>query len=71
MKTINELVEQITKGERFISQQQLEQLEDLNGIWIENCGTSGTNEGILFTLYTTDEYGNKTDEEICEVVFVY
>ena len=69
MKTINELVEQVTKGERFISQEQLEQLEELNGIHVENCGTSGTGQGTLFTLYVTVN-GDK-DEELCEVVVKY
>ena len=60
----------ITNGERFITPEQLEQLEELNGIWIENCGTSGTGQGTLFTLYLMNEYGNKT-EELCEVVVKY
>ena len=70
MKNLEKQIEAITNGKRFITPEQLEQLEELNGIHVQNCGTSGTGQGTLFTLYLMDEYGDKT-EELCEVVAEY
>lgn len=58
-------VMKITKGERFITTEQLEEIQELPDITVENCGASGTGKGTLYTVYDED------NEEICEVVELY
>lgn len=65
---LTEMIESITKGERFINLDQLEEIEELEGAYVENCGISGTGRGTLYTIYLTDNDGDKTDEEIAEFV---
>lgn len=64
-KLLNE-INKITQGERFISLEQLEKIEELNNIYTENCGISGTGKGILYVIHFIDDDNNK--EEIAEVV---
>lgn len=63
-----ETIESITKGERFINLEQLEEIEELEGTYVENCGLSGTGKGVLYTVYLMDANGDKVDEEIAELV---
>ena len=63
-------IEKVTNGERFISYEQLEEIEFIPYVYMENCGISGTGKGMLYTLYLTDQNGNKTEEELAELVAV-
>lgn len=68
-KTLKE-IEKVTKGKSFISYEKLDEIEFISYVYLENCGTSGTGRGILYTLYLMDENGNKTDEELGELVVI-
>ena len=61
-------IEKVTNGERFINYEQLEEIEFIPYVYTENCGISGTGKGMLYTLYLMDQYGNKTEEELAELV---
>ena len=64
-------IKKITDGEKFISCEQITQLMELEGISLENCGSSGrVPSGTLWTVYLADENGNATKEELCELVEV-
>lgn len=64
-------VEEITQNERFITLEQLENIESINGVYVENCGISGTGKGQLFTLYLMLEDGSPDlSNEILEVVVI-
>ena len=58
-----EQIERITKGERFISLEQLEEIKEIPDVYAENCGASGTGEGTLVSIINENN-----DNEICEVV---
>ena len=67
IKLIKE-IEKVTKGERFISLEELVELNETAYLFIENCGLSGDNKGTLYTIYAMDEEGYKTNIELAEVV---
>ena len=64
-------IENITNGERFISKEQLEEIELVPYLYLENCGISGTSRGILYTLYLMDKEGTKTNIELTELIVIY
>ena len=64
-------IKNITDGERFITDEQFEEIQHLSYVFLENCGLSGTNKGILYTFYLMDSEGEKLDIEICEKVLLY
>ena len=69
MEKLIKEIEKVTKGERLISLEQLEELNETGGyLFIENCGLSGDNKGTLYTIYAMDEEGHKTNIELAEVV---
>ena len=61
-------IEQITECNKFISAEQFTEIQELAGTYSENCGSSGTGKGILYTIYLTDEFGNQTETYLCDVV---
>ena len=61
-------IEKITNGESLINSDQLESLDNLENVYIENCGWSGTNQGIFYVIYLTDADGRKTETELAEIV---
>jgi len=61
-------IEEITKGEKIISDEQLDKLGELTGVYIENCGISGTNQGTLYALYLANPQGKKINIELAEVI---
>ena len=65
-------IEKITKGERFISLEQLEEIKLIENVKTENCGLSGTGEGTLVTIYYGDIFTDisEDDIEIDEVVIL-
>lgn len=64
-------IDHITDGEEFISCAQIAEIMELEGVCLENCGTSGrAPNGILWTIYLADENGNATKTELCEIVEV-
>lgn len=72
IKQIEKEIEQITEGERFITQEQLEEIELINNAHVENCGLSGTGKGLLFTVYLMEDDTGDPDynNEITEFVVV-
>ena len=64
-------IKKITGGKRFIETDVLQELMELPYCWVDHCGTSGTGKGSLYTFYLMDEDGEKTNEEICEIVVLY
>jgi len=70
IEELREEVEKITQGERFINTLQLEELEELESVWVEDCGASGTGRGTLISLLYI-ENDVKTDIELAECVVCY
>ena len=68
MEKLIKEIERVTKGERFITQEQLAALNETAYLFIENCGVSGTNRGTLYTIYAMDGEGCQTNVELAEVV---
>ena len=61
-------IEKITKGEKIISKEQLEQIEMIPYVYVENCGASGTGKGTLYTVYFM---GPETNIELIELILRY
>jgi hypothetical protein len=80
--TYNEAADEvvkITKGERYITKEQFEDLSFLPNVFYEDCGLSGCGKGTWVNFYYTDskEAIEKLDfdnddrwEEICDVVII-
>lgn len=68
-KELLQAINDITKGNRFITVEQLRQIEELPYVYVEDCGWSGTGKGWLYAVYLMNEAGEKIeDEELCELV---
>ena len=61
-------IEKITNEERFISKEQLEQIEMIPYVYVENCGASGSGKGTLYTVYFM---GPETNIELIELILRY
>ena len=70
-KAIKE-IEKITKRERLISLEQLDEIKLIENVKTENCGLSGTGKGTLVTIYYGDIFADisEDDIEIAEVVIL-
>ena len=68
MEKLIKEIEKVTKGERFISLEQLVELNETAYLFIEDCGISGDNKGTLYTIYAMSDAGDQTTIELAEVV---
>lgn len=65
LKKLKAEIEAITAGERFVNTDTISAVMEIPGLYLENCGASGTGRGTLWTAYS------ESGEEIAEVVEVY
>lgn len=68
LKNLKAEVEHITGGKRFVDSATIADVMEIPGLYLENCGPSGTGKGTLWTAYRADRYGNPTSTEIAEMV---
>lgn len=70
--------EEITINERFINKIQFEELSELENVYYEDCGFSGTGKGTWVNFYYTDseevaealDFEDERWEKIGEVIVV-
>lgn len=63
-----ERIEIITGGERFITEMQLEEINELADVYVEDCGESGTGRGKWYNIYQMNDDGEPTGDELADVV---